>query len=191
MRRRDLITLVGGAAVTCPLAAWAQQPECVRRVGLLIGTANDAVGQLRLKPFQQELDRLGWTEGHNVTIDVRWAEGRLERFADFVAEMVRLKMDVIVTPGTPPTVMAKQATSIIPIVFVAAGDPVGAGLVAGLARPGGTVTGLSNQNRDVAGKRVELPREIFPGLRRLGPWPLPAISASRWSCTMLMRPLAL
>jgi putative ABC transport system substrate-binding protein len=168
MLRRDFITLLGSAAAAWPLAARAQQPERVRRIGLLLGEANDADGQLRLKPFQQELGRLGWTEGLNLTIDVRWAEGRTDRFADIVAEFVRLNADVIVTQGTPSTVMAKQATSAIPIVFVAATDPLGTGLVASLARPGGNVTGLSSQSRDVAHKRVELLREIFPGLGRLG-----------------------
>src|SRR6516165_12012391 len=144
MRRRHFIALLGGAAAW-PLAARAQQPERVRRIGLLLGEANDADGQLRGKPLQQELGRLGWTERLNLTIDVRWAEGRTDRFADIVAEFVRLNADVIVTGGTPSTVMAKQATSAIPIVFVASTDPLGTGLVASLARPGGNVTGLSSQ----------------------------------------------
>jgi putative tryptophan/tyrosine transport system substrate-binding protein len=168
MRRRDFIALLGGAAAAWPLEASAQQGERMRRVGVLMGAAGGAIGQLRLKAFQEELDRLGWTEGRNVTSDVRWAEGRSEQFADIIADFVRLKADVIVTQGTPSTITAKQETSTIPIVFVAAGDPVGSGLVASLARPGGNVTGMSGQNTDVAGKRVELLREIFPGLKRLG-----------------------
>jgi putative ABC transport system substrate-binding protein len=115
----------------------------------------------------QRLRELGWIEGRTVAIEARWAEGRNERSAEIAAEFVRLKVDVIVTGGTPNTAAAKQATSVIPIVFASTGDPVGTGLVASLARPGGNVTGLSNQNNDIAGKRVELLRNVVPGLRRL------------------------
>ena len=115
----------------------------------------------------QRLRELGWIEGRTVAIEYRWAEGRSERFAEIAAEFVRLKVDVIVTDGTAPVLAAKQATSVIPIVFAAAGDPVGTGLVASLARPGGNVTGLSIQQADLAGKRLELLREVVPGLRRL------------------------
>jgi ABC-type uncharacterized transport system substrate-binding protein len=105
--------------------------------------------------------------GRNVATEYRWAEGRTEHLAEFAAEFVRLKVDVIVTSGTPPVIAAKQATSVIPIVFAAVGDPVGTGLVAALARPGGNATGLSIQATDLAGKRLELLREVVPGLRRL------------------------
>ena len=115
----------------------------------------------------QRLRELGWIEGRTIAIEYRWAEGRDERFAEIAAEFVRLKVDVIVTSGTPQVVAAKQATSVIPIVFAAAGDPVGTGLVASLARPGGNVTGLSILATDLAGKRLELLREVVPGLRRL------------------------
>jgi putative ABC transport system substrate-binding protein len=115
----------------------------------------------------QRLRELGWIEGRTVAVEVRWAEGRNERFAEIAAEFVRLKVDVIVTAGTAAVVTAKQATSVIPIVFAVAGDPVGTGLVASLARPGGNVTGLSNQSADLAGKRLELLREVVPSLRRL------------------------
>ena len=115
----------------------------------------------------QRLRELGWIEGRTVAIEYRWAEGRSERFAEIAAEFVRLKVDVIVTSGTAAVVAAKQATSVIPIVFAVAGDPVGSGLVASLARPGGNVTGLSIQAADLAGKRLELLREVVPGLRRL------------------------
>ena len=169
MKRRAFITLLGGAAAAWPNVARAQQAERVRRVGMLMGVANNALGQARTRAFQQELERLGWTDGRNLSIQYRWAEGRAERYADFAAEFVRLNVDVIVAEGaTPATLAAKQATSVIPIVFVGTGDPVGTGLVASLARPGGNVTGLSNQNTDTAGKRVELLREIVPGLRGLG-----------------------
>jgi putative ABC transport system substrate-binding protein len=110
---------------------------------------------------------LSWIEGRTVVIEYRWAEGRSERFAEIAAEFVRLKVDVMITTGTAPTLAAKRATSVIPIVFPAAGDPVGTGLVASLARPGGNVTGLSIQTTDIAGKRLELLREIVPKLRRL------------------------
>jgi putative ABC transport system substrate-binding protein len=115
----------------------------------------------------QRLRELGWIESRSVTIEYRWAQGRSERFAEIAAEFVRLKVDVIITHTTLPVVAAKQATSVIPIVFATAGDPVGNGLVASLARPGGNVTGLSNQGTDIAAKRLELLREIVPGLRRL------------------------
>jgi putative tryptophan/tyrosine transport system substrate-binding protein len=115
----------------------------------------------------QRLRELGWIENRTVAIEYRWAEGRPERFAEIAAEFVRLEVNVIVTPATAAVMAAKQATSVIPIVFGAAGDPVGTGLVASLARPGGNVTGLSIQNPDLAGKRLELLRDVIPGLRRL------------------------
>jgi putative tryptophan/tyrosine transport system substrate-binding protein len=110
---------------------------------------------------------LGWIDGRNVAIEVRWAEGHVERFAEIAAELVRLKVDVILTHNTPPVLAAKRATSVIPIVFASAGDPIGTGLVASLARPGGNVTGLSSQLSDTAGKRLQLLREAVPSLRRL------------------------
>jgi len=113
------------------------------------------------------LRELGWTEGRELRIEYRWAEGRPRRFAEIAAEFVRLKVDLILTHNTPPTLAAKQATSVIPIVFATAGDPVGTGIVASLARPGGNITGLSGQAADTAGKRVELLRELIPDLRHL------------------------
>jgi putative ABC transport system substrate-binding protein len=166
MRRREFITLLGGSAAWS-LAARAQQGG-MKRVGLMMGVADNVFGQTRVKSFQQELQRLGWTDGRNVALEIRWGEGRVERFAEIAAEFVRLKVDVIVTAGTPSTAVVKEATSTIPILFVGAGDPVGTGLVASLARPGGNVTGLSNENRDIAVKRVELLRGAVPDLRRLG-----------------------
>jgi putative ABC transport system substrate-binding protein len=115
----------------------------------------------------QRLRELGWIDGRTVKIEYRWAEGRSERFAEIAAEFVRLKVDVIVTYATPPSIAAKKATAVIPIVSAVMGDPVGAGLIASLARPGGNLTGLSNQAADLAGKRVELSREVVPGLHRL------------------------
>jgi len=115
----------------------------------------------------QRLRELGWTENRTITIEYRWAEGREERFAEIAAEFARLKVDVIVTVTTPASLAAKQATAVIPIVFAAVSDPVGTGLVASLARPGGNVTGLANQISDTGGKKLELLREVVPGLRRL------------------------
>jgi len=166
MKRREFITLLGSVAVAWPLAARAQQAAKLPTIGFLGGTSPSVVSQ-SVAAFVQRLHELGWVEGRNVAIEYRWAEGRSERFAEIAAEFVRLKVDVIVTSGTAVVVAAMQATSVIPIVFAAAGDPVGTGLIASLARPGGNVTGLSNQAVDLAGKRLELLREIVPGLGRL------------------------
>jgi putative ABC transport system substrate-binding protein len=170
MKRREFIILAGCAAATSsllwPVVARAQQPTKLRTIGSF-DSSTPATESQRLAHFVQRLRELGWIEGRNVAIEYRWAEGRNERSAEIAAEFVRLKVDVIVTAGTPTTAAAKQATSTIPIVFVSAGDPVGAGLVASLARPGGNATGLSNQTKDLAGKRVELLREVVPGLGRL------------------------
>ena len=164
LKRREFITLLGGAAVTWPLAARAQQPT-VPLIGFLSVTTPSDASQ-RTTAFVRRLHELGWTEGRTIAIEYRWAEGRDERYTEIAAEFVRLKVDVIVTAGGA-VLAAKQTTSVIPIVFAVANDPVGAGLVASLARPGGNVTGLSLQFTDVAGKRLELLREIVPGLRRL------------------------
>ena len=164
-RRKFLATLLGGAAAW-PLAARAQQPTKLPTIGYLGGVTPAADGQ-RVASFVQQLHELGWNEGRNVKIEYRWAEGRSERLAEIAAEFVRLKVDVIVTYGTTAVVAARQATLVIPIVFAVVADPVGTGLVASLARPGGNVTGLSLQQTDVAGKRLELLREIVPHLRRL------------------------
>jgi putative ABC transport system substrate-binding protein len=165
MRRREFITYLGGA-VAWPLAAGAQQTGKLPTIGFL--GANTAAAQSQLTAaFVLRLRELGWIEGRTVAIQYRWAEGRSERFAEFVAEFVRLKVDVILTHNTPLVIAAKQATSVIPIVFATAADPVETGIVASLARPGANVTGLSSQTPDSAGKRIELLREVVPGLRRL------------------------
>jgi putative ABC transport system substrate-binding protein len=163
--RREFITLLGGAAAW-PLAARAQQPGTLPTIGYL-GSATPATQGQWVAAFVQRLRELGWIEGRTIAIEYRWAEGRAERAAEIAAELVQRKVDVIVTSGTAVVVAAMQATSVIPIVFAAAGDPVGTGLIASLARPGGNVTGLSNQVLDLAGKRLELLREIVPGLGRL------------------------
>jgi ABC-type uncharacterized transport system substrate-binding protein len=163
--RRDFITLLGGAAVAWPLAARAQQGGRLPTIGLLgVGTAAGWV--YFTGAFVQRLRELGWIERRTVAIEYRWAEGRRERFSEIAAEFVRLKVDVIVTGGDAAGA-AKQATSEIPIVFALGLDPLGSGLVANLARPGGNVTGISFQSVDIAGKRVELLHEIVPHLRRL------------------------
>jgi putative ABC transport system substrate-binding protein len=165
MRRRAFITLIGGAAAAWPLSARAQQAAKLPTIGFLGGTTPETWSRF-VAAFVQRLRELGWIEGRTVAIEYRWAEGRGERFAEIAAEFVRLKVDVIVTVGGA-VLAAKQATSLIPIVFAVAADPVGGGLVASLVRPGGNVTGLSSQFTDLAGKRLELLREMVPSLRRL------------------------
>jgi putative ABC transport system substrate-binding protein len=133
----------------------------------LLGSGTAAAQSQWTAAFVQRLRELGWTEGRNLVIEYRWAEGHTERLAEMANEFVRLKVDVIVTHNTPPPLAAKHATSEIPIVFATAGDPVRSGIVASLARPGGNVTGLSSQAPDTAGKKLQLLREVIPGLRRL------------------------
>ena len=165
MKRRGFITLLGGAAAW-PLAARAQQAGKLPTIGYL-GGGGPTSQRAWVDAFVQRLRELGWIEGRTVAIEFRWGEGRAERYAEIAAEFVRLKVDVILAGGTEAAIAAKQATSIIPIVFPTAGDPVGSRLVASLARPGGNVTGLSNLGTGLAAKRLELLREVFPGLRRL------------------------
>ena len=164
MKRREFITLLGGAAAAWPIAALAQATR-LPTIGYL-GSATLATESQRMAAFVQRLRELGWIEGRTVVIDYRWAEGRTERYAGIAAEFVRLKVDVIVTVGGAVGA-AKQATATIPIVFAGAGDPVGSGMVTSLAQPGGNVTGLSVQSIDLAGKQLEILREIFPDVRRL------------------------
>jgi len=162
MRRRDFISLVGGAGAW-PLAARAQQPAKLPIIGYLGGTP--AAENQRVTAFKERLQQLGWVEGRTITIESRWAEGRSA--TALASELLSLKVDVMVASGTPLVVALKQATSIIPIVSPTMGDPVGAGLVASLARPGGNVTGLSLLQPDLGAKRFEVLRECIPALRRL------------------------
>jgi ABC-type uncharacterized transport system substrate-binding protein len=164
--RRKFLATLGGAAAAWPLAARAQQAGKLRTVGFLGPNTHSAASEW-VAALVQRLRDLGWMEGRTVTIEYRWAEGRDERFAEIAAEFVRLKVELIVTSGTPAVMASKKATSVIPIVFATAGDPVGSGLVASLARPGGNVTGLATLANELAGKRLELLREVVPGLRRL------------------------
>ena len=167
MRRREFMGLVGGAAAAWPLAVRAQQAGKLPTIGFLFSSTPVAESQ-RLGAFVQRLRELGWIEGRNIAMAYRYAEGRGEPLPELVTELVRLKVDVIVTGSTAPIVAAKQATSVIPIVFALAPDPLGTGIIASLARPGGNLTGLSIQTTDLAGKRIELVRELIPNLGRLG-----------------------
>jgi putative ABC transport system substrate-binding protein len=164
VKRRAFITLLGTAAAW-PLAARAQQVGKLPTIGYL-GASTPSFDTERVGAFVQRLRELGWIEGRTIAIEYRWSEGRTERYAEIAAEFVRLKVDVIVATGAAVPA-AKQATSVIPIVFPVAGDPVGARYVDTLARPGGNITGLSLQQTDVASKRVELLREAVPALRHL------------------------
>ena len=165
MRRRHFISLLGGAAVW-PLAARAQQAGTLPTVGMLGSSL--AAFNYWLPALLQRLHELGWIENRTIAIEYRWTEGRNERYAQLAAELVRLKVDVIVALGSPAIVAAKQATAVIPIVFPLASDPVGDGFVASLARPGGNITGLSNEQPELGGKRLEILRELVLGLSRLG-----------------------
>jgi putative ABC transport system substrate-binding protein len=165
MKRREFITLLGGTTVAWPLTARAQQPA-TPVIGFS-GTGTPSSWSQWTPAFVNRLRELGWIEGRTVRIEYRWAEGRSDRYAEIAAELIRLKVDVIVTQGTQSTLAAKQATSVIPIVFASAGDPVGDGLVDNLARPKGNVTGLSSQAADNVPKRLELLREVIPTLRTL------------------------
>ena len=165
MRRRQFIAFVGGAAVAWPLAARAQQ-SALPLIGYL-GSTTPSLDRPRLAAFLKRLGELGWVRDRTVRIELRWAEGHAERAREVAAEFVRLKVDVIVTAGTFDVLAAKQATTSIPIVFAAAGDPVAAGLVASLARPGGNVTGLSLEVIGSASKRLALLHDLIPTVRRL------------------------
>ena len=164
MRRREFITALGGAAAW-PLVARAQQVAKRPTIGFL-GTNTPLAQERWTAAFVQRLHELGWIEGQTVAIEYRWAEGRTERFAELATELIRLKVDIIVTTGAAVTA-AKQVTSVVPIVFAVATDPVGSGMVASLARPGGNVTGLSLQQSDVVGKRLQLLLAVIPNLGRL------------------------
>lgn len=162
MRRRDFIGLIGGASMHWPFAAHAQPLV----VGYL-GSATPATQGQWLAAFMQRLHELGWIDGRNIAVEPRWAGGDVADATKIVAEFLKLKASIIVTTGTPMTAVAKQATSAIPIVFISVGAPVDTGFVSSLARPGGNITGLSNQSADTPGKRLELLREVIPGLRQL------------------------
>jgi len=168
MKRREFITLLGGAAAAWPLAARAQQSEQVRRVGMLIGQAADDVdGKARLAAFVQGLQQLGWTDGRNVRIDTRWGGGDADRMRRYAAELVALAPDVILAGGTAAVGILLQATRTVPIVFASVADPVGAGYVDSVARPGGNATGFLLFEYGTSGKWLELLKEIAPGVTRV------------------------
>jgi putative ABC transport system substrate-binding protein len=166
MRRREFISALGGAVVVLPLVPARAQMAKLPTVGFL-GIQTRANQEKWTTAFVQRLRELDWIEGRTVLIEYRWAEGSGGRMSEIAAEFVRLKVDVILTAGTAATLAAKQATSIIPVVFTTVADPVGTGVVGRLSRPEGNITGLSNQSAEIAGKRVALLGEIVPNLRRL------------------------
>src|SRR5438270_11423666 len=165
MKRRQFISILGGALSTWPLAA-RSQPLPMAIIGFL-GPTTPSVATTRISAFVDRLGNLGWTQDKNLRIDYRWADGHSENFKPLAQELVRLNVHVIVTWGTETAIAVKQATSVIPIVFTIVADPISSGLVGSLARPGGNATGLSTQQTDGVGKRIELLRESIPSLRQL------------------------
>src|SRR5262245_19794841 len=165
MRRRDFIKAIGGSALACPLVARAQQPGKPRTIGVL-GPTLPATWAPWTTAFVRRLHELGWIEGRTVAIEYRWTDGHTDRLPEVAAELIRAEPDVVLTAGTGVPAL-RQAKSSLPIVFAIARDPVGEGLVASLARPGGNVTGLSTQVTDLAAKRLQVLREVVPGVRKL------------------------
>jgi ABC-type uncharacterized transport system substrate-binding protein len=169
MKRREFITLLGGSAAAWPIAGRAQQTERIRRVGVLVSPSeSDREGQARVASFREELQKLGWAEGRNTRIDYRWGALDAESAQRFAKELAALQPDVILTSNTPTTVAMLQETRIIPIIFVNVADPMGSGLVASFSRPGGNVTGFTNIEPTMAGKWLELLKEIAPHVARVG-----------------------
>jgi putative tryptophan/tyrosine transport system substrate-binding protein len=167
MRRREFITLLGGAAATWPLAARAQQREQVRRIGVLVSLpADDPQAQARNAAFLQGLQQLGWTVGRNVKIDFRWGASNADNARKFASELLALRPDVLLAPGTSTLAPLLQATRVVPIVFVHVADPVGGGFIENLARPGGNATGFINLEYGISGKWLELLKQIAPGVTR-------------------------
>jgi putative ABC transport system substrate-binding protein len=167
MRRREFITLLGGATSAWPLAAYAQQSEHMRHIGVLMAfSENDPEAQSWAAGFQEELAKLGWTEGHNIQIDTRWATADVESLQRFAKQLVALRPDLILTASTPATAAMRQQTNTIPIVFAMVGDPVGSGFVS-LSRPAGNLTGFTPIENSLGGKWVELLKEIAPRIARV------------------------
>jgi putative tryptophan/tyrosine transport system substrate-binding protein len=166
MRRRELLKFAGTASIAWPLAARAQDSGKHPRIGFL-GNSTPALEAKLVESFREGLRDLGYVEGRNVSIEYRWAEGNYERLPALVAEFIASKVDVIVTAGTPAALAVKRASSSVPLVMVAVGDPIGTGLVAGLARPGGNATGLTSIAPELEGKRLELIKEVVPAVSRL------------------------
>jgi ABC-type uncharacterized transport system substrate-binding protein len=200
MKRREFITLLGGAAAAWPLAASAQQGERIRRIGVLMGiAADDPAGQVRLAAFLRGLQQLGWTEGRNVRIDIRWGAGDVERNRGLAAELVALAPDVILAHSSAAVAPLLQQTRSLPIVFTVVADAVGAGYVDSMARPGGNATGFINWEYSIGGKWLELLKEIAPGVTRVavlrdastavGPGQFGAIQAVASSLGVELRPV--
>ena len=166
MERRTFMAMLTGGIVVSPLAAETQKAGKVYRVGFL-GNSSAALEANLVGPFREGLRELGYVEGRNIVIEYRWAEGKYERFPALIAELAALNVDVIVTAGTPAALAVKRTTPSIPLVMAAVGDPIGVGLVASLARPGGNVTGLSAIAPELEGKRLELLREVVPKLSHI------------------------
>jgi ABC-type uncharacterized transport system substrate-binding protein len=166
MKRREFITLVGGATAAWPLAARAQQAAKIPRIGFLGNSTAELEANL-IGPFRDGLRALGYEEGRNIAIEYRWAEGKYERFPALIAELIASKAEVIVTAGTPASLAVKTATASIPVVMIAVGEPVATGLVASLARPGGNITGVTSISPEIEGKRLELLREVMPDLAHI------------------------
>jgi len=168
MRRRDFVRAIVGSATVWPLTLRAQQSERLRRIGVLTPySESDPYAKAQFDAFVQGLAELGWSEGRNLRMDVRWAAGDLDRVRMYAKELVTLQPDVILVDSTPQTAALQRETSTIPIVFVVVSDPIGSGFVTGLPRPGGNMTGFSNQDPSMGGKWVELLREIAPNLSRV------------------------
>jgi putative tryptophan/tyrosine transport system substrate-binding protein len=167
MRRRDFIAALGGAAAW-PMVARAQQPDRIRRIGVLTGfDENDREGKALLSAFIQGLSELGWIEGRNLRMDIRWAAGNVDRMRMLAKELVDLQFEIVLSSGTAVTTALRQETQTIPIVFTLVGDPVGDGLVSGLPRPGGNITGFTSQEAEMGGKWLELLTQIAPGVKRV------------------------
>jgi putative tryptophan/tyrosine transport system substrate-binding protein len=166
MKRREFMILLGGVAAW-PLAARAQQPDRTRRVGILMGIADDFEGQARIAVFRQALEALGWSEGRNVQFIYRWSGGDVAHARQFAKELLDLRSDVILTNSTPVTVAVRDATRTTPTVFVQVSDPIGAGVVQSLARPGGNLTGFTNFDPWTAGKWLELLKRLAPNITRV------------------------
>jgi putative tryptophan/tyrosine transport system substrate-binding protein len=167
LRRRQFITLLGGAAAAWPLAARAQQAERTRRIGVLMAISeDDPLGQARVAMFRQALAELGWTEGRNLTITWRWTGGDIVLARQYATELVRLAPEVILANGTPNVAALQRATTTIPIVFAVVNDPVAQGFIASMAHPGGNMTGFSFLEYSMVGKSLEMLKQIAPGIAR-------------------------
>ena len=178
MRRRDFIKIVAGSAITWPLAARAQQPERVRRIGVFMArSANDQEGQAFVAAFLQGLQELGWSDGRNVAIDIRWFTGNSADARKYASELVALAPDVILAHSSPAVAALGQITRTVPIVFTNVADPVGAGYVDSLARPGGNITGFTNYEYSMSGKWLQLLKEVAPGVTRVAVFRDPSVAA--------------